>query len=187
MKNKGFTLVEMLVSIAIFAIFMGILMTSYISLVKGFRGTEDYRILYADARHVFDTILENARNSTVYDCSDNGDLNRDLTVLSFCSTDGVKQVTFVYTEPVLGADGKVLELGTIDMAVDDGLSTLLNTEGINISEFSFKVFPKEDPFSSGSEAYQPIVIVDATFEKESASGTIYKMPLHTAISLRTYH
>ena len=187
MKRKGFTLVEMLVSLAIFSVFMGVLLTSYMSLVKGLRGAEEYRVLYADARHVFDTILENARNSTVYGCNDNGEFAVDYK-LSFCSTDGAEKVTFEYTKPSETDEVDKKTLGTLNMTTDLGQASLLNTKGINITSFSFKVFPTTDPFGSGYQSsYQPLIIVDAMFEKESVSGTTYKMPLHTAISLRTYH
>jgi len=216
MKQKGFTLVEMLVALGIFSVFMGVLITSYISLVKGFRGTEDYRVLYADARNVFDTVIENARNSTVYgDCNDVGQdgFVDDLNALSFCSTDGVKKVTFKLEEisnDVVGGD--VIDNGTsvdsdeevtnnLIMTVEEvdnplmGLgygasnTTILNSENVNVKNFSFKVFPKTDPFSgvyNDESSYQPVVIIDATFEKVSASGSTYSLPLHTAISLRTY-
>lgn len=213
MKNKGFTLVEMLVAIGIFSIFMGVLMTSYMSIVKGLRGAEEYRQLYADSRHVFDTILENARNSTVYGAcnsvSDEGFGSSDLNTLSFCSTDGGKKVTFEYTAPVVvessdDSDGEdsVDEIGTLTMTTEEKANLLvdesgyafpeesvLNSDGVSISSFSFRVFPTNDPFSSKYDGipYQPVVIVQATFEKESVSGSTYSMPLQTAISLRTYN
>lgn len=215
MKQKGFTLVEMLVALGIFSVFMGVLITSYISLVKGFRGTEDYRVLYADARNVFDTVIEHARNSTVYgDCNDisDGGFIDDLSTLSFCSTDGVKKVTFVLEEESndvlsglevtdeqnLNEESARKNLKMVVEEIDNPLmglgysdsdTTILNSDSVNIKNFSFKVFPKTDPFLgvyNDVSSYQPVVIIDATFEKVSASGSTYSLPLHTAISLRTY-
>lgn len=204
MKRKGFTLVEMLVAIGIFSVFMGVLMTSYMSVVKGLRGAEEYRIMYADARNIFDTILENGRNSTVYGCGDNTEFSINNQI-SFCSTDGVKKVTFKYEAGNPGERDEEKTFGTLTMTnwkkddllivgsgyAQDGSPVELNTKtkGINVKSFSFDVFPKTDPFSSGYEGdipYQPVVIVKATFEKESASGSTYVLPLETAISLRTY-
>lgn len=223
MKKKGFTLVEMLVAIGIFSIFMGVLITSYMSVVKGLRGAEEYRELYADARHTFDTILENARNSTVYGGCGNAvdNFSSDLEKLSFCSTDGLKRVTFEYM------DAENLSSGVIGGDVDDGVGTggdenselarkvlkmtveekqdplsldsgyvlpeesVLNSEGVNIKSFSFKVFPATDPFKSSYSdiPYQPVVIIDGVFERKSASvpsGSV-EVELHTSVSLRTYN
>jgi|GEM_PF-2237438 len=236
MKKKGFTLVEMLVAIGIFSIFMGVLITSYMSVVKGLRGAEEYRELYADARHTFDTILENARNSTVYGgCGNNVDnFSYDLEKLSFCSTDGLKKVTFEYMDAedlnsgVLGGESgggdkggegeggsassvnnsgessdivarKVLKMTVEEkqdpLSLDSGYAfpeeSILNSEGVNIKSFSFKVFPATDPFKSSYSKipYQPVVIIDGVFERKSASvpsGSV-EVELHTSVSLRTYN
>lgn len=236
MKKKGFTLVEMLVAIGIFSIFMGVLITSYMSVVKGLRGAEEYRELYADARHTFDTILENARNSTVYGGCDNtvGEFKSDLDKLSFCSTDGLKKVTFEYMDAedlnsgVVGGGAsegdegggreggfassannggessdivarKVLKMTVEEkqdpLSLDSGYvlpeESVLNSEGVNIKSFSFKVFPATDPFKSSYSdiPYQPVVIIDGVFERKSASvpsGSV-EVELHTSVSLRTYN
>lgn len=242
MNKKGFTLVEMLVAIGIFSIFMGVLITSYMSVVKGLRGAEEYRELYADARHTFDTILENARNSTVYGGCDNtvSKFKSDLDKLSFCSTDGLKKVTFEYMDAKdlssgvvsgesdvgdggesgggggegdggdsasstnNGGENSVAARKVLKMTVEekqDPLSldsnytlpeeSILNSEGVNIKSFSFKVFPATDPFKSSYSGipYQPVVIIDGVFERKSASvpsGSV-EVELHTSVSLRTYN
>ena len=117
--SGGFSLIEMLVAMAIFMVFTGILISSYIGIVKALQGAEEYRVLYADARHVFDVITETARNSTIYP-KENFPCNNDdpnsfkgeelrrklaespftnpLTSLEFCSKDGLTKTVFKYEE-----------------------------------------------------------------------------------------
>ena len=54
--KRGFTLVEMLIAMSIFVIFITVLMSSYTSLIRAQREANNYRQLYAEAREIFDTI-----------------------------------------------------------------------------------------------------------------------------------
>ena len=55
-NHKGFTLIEMLIAMTIFVTFIGILMSSYTSIVRAQRDANDYRETYVKARQVFDLL-----------------------------------------------------------------------------------------------------------------------------------
>ncbi|MFA6992350.1 MAG: type II secretion system protein, partial [Candidatus Gracilibacteria bacterium] len=57
-KNRGFTLIELLIAMTIFVMFVGVLMGSYISVIKGQKEANDYRILYSESRRIFEMITE---------------------------------------------------------------------------------------------------------------------------------
>lgn len=174
-NKKGFSLIEMLVAMAIFVIFTGILINSYMGIVGSLRSAEENRILYSEARHVFDVLTEESRNSTVYggDC-EGGDFGSSDSI-EFCSGDGQSNVVFKYDkmEGGLYMDGK-----------------RLHSEGVKVTHFNFYVWPNENPYSSESLSvegrFQPKVTFVATFEKEDSRGSLMTYDLQTSVSLRIY-
>ncbi len=62
-SHKGFTLIEMLIAISIFIIFIGLSGQSYIGLVSANRRANEAQKTYREVRHVFDIIADEARNS----------------------------------------------------------------------------------------------------------------------------
>lgn len=174
-NRKGFSLVEMLVAMAIFMIFTGLMINSYISIVKSLRGAEEYRILYANARHVFDTITENARNSTIYpknidkigvnDCnmgmgdyneynSDNGfGVQGNITSLAFCAKDGLSVVGFKYDENLHSVVMQKVERQdtyTNFVFADENRTSLIADKSVTITGFRFYVWPLKNPFDSNT-------------------------------------
>jgi len=167
----------MLVAMAIFVIFTGLLMNSYIGIVKALRVTEEQRIMYSEARHVFDVLTEEARNATIYGaCNPTG--------LEFCSVEGI--VRFIYDE-----NQEVLKIEREGVAAE-----ALHSDEIKITDFKTYVWPGESPFIVPTEnvesylnenLYQPKVTFVATFEKVAPSGKIESYDLQTSVSLRTYN
>ncbi len=67
--KKGFTLVELLVSIAIFVIFLGVVSVAYIGIVRSQRQANEVRKMYSDVRTFIESLSEDMRLGTVdYDC-----------------------------------------------------------------------------------------------------------------------
>jgi len=188
----------MLVAMAIFVLFTGVLLTSYLGIVKALRNAEDYRILYSEARHVFDVITDTARNYRI-DYYDNyrgaKSFTNPVTNLEFLSLDGLKKIRFAFNEGVAdGASSFVMSEFTRDSAdVEFGSENVVSlySDEITIKDFDFYVWPLEDPFSYGkfeiTNNFQPKVTFSAVFEKEASSGQEYKMNLQTSVSLRNYN
>ena len=63
--KSGFTLIEMLVAMAIFVVFVGILVNSYSSIVKAYHEANDYRKMYVEARDIFETLTRELRDGMV--------------------------------------------------------------------------------------------------------------------------
>ena len=175
-SKRGFSLVEMLVAMAIFVIFTGLLINSYMGIVKALRATEDQRIVYSEARHVFDVLTEEARNATIYggdygDCQPNG--------MEFCSEKG--KIVFIYDEVNDGL--KIDRHG-------DGFGEALHSDEVKITRFDAYAWPTENPFGIEADLnrlYQPKVTFVATFEKVEPMGKVSSYDLQTTVSLRTYN
>jgi prepilin-type N-terminal cleavage/methylation domain-containing protein len=180
--KKGFSLIEMLIAMAIFVLFTGVILTSYLGIVKALRNAEDYRILYSEARHVFDVITDTARNYKIDYGS--GAFVNPVKNITFLSLDGGEKVSFVYNE------GAGLEMTETKCEACPGEKVALYSE-IKIKNFSFYVWPINDPFSYKNfeitNNFQPKVTFSAIFEKETATGQKYEMKLQTSVSLRNYN
>ncbi len=75
--DDGFTLIELMVSMGIFIVFLGVVSTSYISVVRSQRQANDTRGIISEARDFMQTLTDDFRTGTVdYDCYD--ERGRDL-------------------------------------------------------------------------------------------------------------
>lgn len=71
--QSGFTLVELLVSIAVFVIFLGVVSNSYVTIVRGQREANVVRRLYAETRSALNIMEEELRLSSIdYNCYGQG-------------------------------------------------------------------------------------------------------------------
>lgn len=67
--RPAFTLVELLVSISIFVIFLGVVSVSYIGIVRSQRQANDVRKMYSDVRSFVSSLEEDMRLGTIdYNC-----------------------------------------------------------------------------------------------------------------------
>lgn len=67
--QKGFTLIEVLVAIAIFMIFITSISSSYLDIARSQRQANAVRAVYSEMRYIFDLIGDEARSKTIdYGC-----------------------------------------------------------------------------------------------------------------------
>ncbi len=64
-NRKGFTLMELLVAIGIFVTFLGVVTSSYVSIVRGHESTNERRKMIADVRYFIDFVTDELRDGTV--------------------------------------------------------------------------------------------------------------------------
>ena len=88
---------ELMIAMTIFVVFTGILINSYSAIVKAQRGANDYRILYTEARTVFDTLTEDFRNNTVNYCTYNAALAENDEIF-LISKDALRETHIKYDE-----------------------------------------------------------------------------------------
>lgn len=203
-QQKGFTLVELLVAMSIFLVFVGVLIGSYTSIVRGQREANEYRIMYVEARKVFETIGAELRNGMV----DYG-LKKAMPENSICliSKDAKEATEISY---VVEKDKDAEDIGSVKMKkgriLDDGNPSgrsdcapsaakelILNSE-VNVKNFKIYATPTFDPYDQANvkegsyNPFQPKVTVFATFEKTMQStGKTFSMDLQTTISSRIYN
>jgi len=191
--QKGFTLIEMLVAMAIFVIFLGLMLGSYSLIVKSLRDTEEYRIMYSESRNVFNELLADARDSRFYgpegtqgllDCpgasGDNG--------FNFYSKDFASVKTYCFG----------LDAGSVLIREFDGGTFSkeynLTTPEVKVESVTFELFPKENPYFDEiggafdpSTYFHPSLRVSVEFSKASVKGEDFELELSTTISSRVYN
>ena len=68
-RKKGFTLIELVVSLSIFMVFLGIVSTSYLSIIHAQREANSIRKMYSEVRNFMEMLAQDARLGTLdYDC-----------------------------------------------------------------------------------------------------------------------
>ncbi|KKT02953.1 MAG: hypothetical protein UV80_C0001G0055 [Candidatus Peregrinibacteria bacterium GW2011_GWF2_43_17] len=191
--KAGFTLIEMIVSICIFTIFISMLAGTYLYIARAQRETAEARKVYSGLRDVVEEISEEVKLSGIYydcysgvlvgvnECSTYFDLARGSVATSLALMDDENLKIFVLE------DGKV---GVKEYEYSDGLwvpktSSYLSGEDFNVDSFYFGIFPAEDPsdnYEDLSVQYQPHVTLYVSVSSEG--GT--ELDLQTSISVRKY-
>ncbi|MBI4975600.1 prepilin-type N-terminal cleavage/methylation domain-containing protein [Candidatus Peregrinibacteria bacterium] len=186
----GFTLVEVLVAMSIFVIFVGVLISSYTSIVKSQYDTNDYRVMYSEARKVFETVVGEFRKGMV----DYGNESYSCSGIAF--SQGVENIYLIDKDAVsrtrLYKDGdfvKIAEKSSENQSFPEGVA--LNSSRIKVMDFKVYVYPSVDPYDqryAGSDSYQfhPLITVFATFEKNRNTGENFKVSFQTSVSSRIY-
>ncbi|MFA6917469.1 MAG: type II secretion system protein [Candidatus Gracilibacteria bacterium] len=183
--QKGFTLIEMMIAMTIFVIFMGVVVQSYLSIVRSQREANEYRVMYSEARYVFDKFSDEVRNAGI---SYKQGMTNPLTELVLVSPDGGRAVKFEYVNGAISfAEAKMGVDGSFE--VSQGYN--LNSDRIKVKEFRLYISPLVDPYKpenvyNSATQYQPKVTLFAKFEKEVGGGRTLDIDLQTTISSRSY-
>lgn len=192
-NRRGFTLVEMLVSMTIFMVFVGILINSYSTIIKAQKEANDYRAMYSEARAVFDTLIATLREGMIdYANPEYGggctslitNMTDDLWLIS---KDGVSKKIWLDEEGGVDAVTGVLKIET-----NGNKTKSLNSGAVSVKDFRFKIYPFADPYAplnvgKNEHQFQPFVTIFVSFEKEKVTGEPYKVDFQTTISSRIYN
>lgn len=102
-SRKGFTLIEILVSLSIFMILLGVLMSSFFQLYRSQRDANETRKVVADLRTLVNFVQDEMRTKTIDFCTyENGDLcklsfDKPQDKLVLANKDRTEQTTITFT------------------------------------------------------------------------------------------
>lgn len=206
-KKKGFTLIEMLVAMTIFVLFTGLILSSYLGVVRSLRSTEQYRVLYSESRHAFDTLTQLALKSRFYEPKPDrpSDVSTAMCVggedgFVFYSNDYLEANAVCFNKGANedGTDGKIVIRKFVRETMNDGSflknytfdsETNLHSSSIYVKSFDPKLFPETNPYTSDFEVlthFHPKVTFTVVFAKKNSNGDEIKVDLRTTISSRYY-
>ena len=213
--KKGFTLVELLVSMAVFVIFLGVVSTSYVGIVRSQRQANAVRKMYSEVRTLMDTMSSDMRlGSPDYDCYEaSSDVNKcpaevknklqleadgSSIYLALVNKDNTEK-TFYWFDPTAQklklkkfsiANGAwAAEADYVDQ-LDEGFKPLL-ADDIKITNLTFMIAPIVNPYShahydQSQFQFQPKVTVLLSVENLNSTLPPFHLDLQTTISSRVY-
>lgn len=199
--RRGFTLIELIISITIFTLFIGVAGTSYVSIARSLRSANALRNTISEARGFLNTIVHDIRSNTIdYDCL--------VTDCVFYFPGGQRQkflplINREQTERVLyrfssGNAEVCKQKKTISNTA--GVSTsiwepcgfqLIEMPSFSVSHLQFLITPALDPFDAthatdDSVQFQPSVTVLLSGQSIPGHPTDAPLDFQTTISSRMY-
>jgi len=194
-NNKGFTLIEVLVSMSIFVVFMSVLISSYTSIITAQREANDYRIMYAEARAVFESVIAEFREGMIdYPVmQDRGNLLGSQSDVWLVGKDAITKAHIFNEDGILMLEkGAVIDSVGVQFTGDQKNIELNEVEKARIKDFRIYVTPSVDPYAAENvsldlQQFHPKVTIVIRFEKELSNGKIYNLDLQTSLSSRIYN
>ena len=184
---------ELLIAMTIFVSFVGILIGSYASIIRGQREADEYRIMYSESRKIFETIVQELRDGMVdykkYNANDTGNVIGGLDTLYVVSKDASMQSSIVYDKN----DGVVsIKKGKFGQDSTFEEFNLNLSDLVKVIDFKFYVSPSVDPYDDENvykdkNQLHPKVTVYGKFVREFGNGKEYSMELQTTVSSRIYN
>ncbi len=192
----------MLISMAIFMTFTGILISSYTGIIRSQRDANSYREMYVQGRQVMETLVQELRdgmvdygNSTIAKNGLNeGEMfiiSRDAMTRTHVCYDKTKEVVSIDVVK-LSADVDKKNFGDKTCGNKDFVP-MNDAKSVRVTKFRVYYSPKIDPYDPksvdyGTSQFQPRVTVYAEFTKDlGPNREPYVMDLQTTVSSRVYN
>ena len=199
-NRKAFTLIELMISIIVFSLFLGIVISSFLHFTRTYAENNERRKVYIEARQVLDTMVQEFRLGRIdYDC-----YYYLPAPDQYCNDSDVKITTQGVTETLVilknnGLSRVIYDLDNSQVRVvkqkrsdnqsqswvaEDGYSSWVPilSDRISVQRLAFRVWPKDDPYRSYADnptvvedlssifQYQPKLSVFLTLQTKSRIG-----------------
>lgn len=205
-KESGFTLIEMLVSIAVFMSVMVVAVSALVSVINVNRKTQQIKSVVDNATFVIDSISRNARVGTNFSCKINvtdsnfiGDCPTGGAVFEYQATDGTyTQFKFVASNLLSAGQGNIQRLEGCPDASGNGCpidpqtglpnwqSMTAPTSTVNITSLNFYVLGVNHQNDvTVSTRTQPRLIITAEGDIIGTGGEKTDFTLQTTASERS--
>jgi len=176
-KKNGFTLIEILVAMGIFAIAMMIVSVIFLNLSNLQRNLNSVQQLQNDGRFMLEKIAKEVRMRELdYEMTEPDPLTGLTDKLIFKPDD---------TDAVLS----IIKAGE-NLSFDlDGVSGNINSHNVAVDDIKFIITPATDPNLPGSDRFQPKVTVLLTISNRQgqvAEQYIKQLTIQTTISSKIY-
>ncbi|MCX6702244.1 MAG: type II secretion system protein [Candidatus Zambryskibacteria bacterium] len=179
--KKGFTLVELMVSVSVFVIIMVISMGSILSIFDANRKSQSLRTVMDNLNFTMEAMTRTIRFGTNYHC--------DAT-LGDISTPAPRDCNLGASSIVVKAsDGKKvaykLSDGRITRSINGGVDYFVTSSDVTITDLKFRVVGST-PYSVGNDLYQPQAIITISGFSGIKATTKSSFSLETTVSQRMF-
>ena len=201
-------MIELLVSMVIFVIFMGIVATSFTDIVRAQKEANEIRKMYSEVRNFADTLSEEARLGSIdYDCYAGAPafantcpeqlaaiVDGRSTDLALVRKDGLQKTIFRY-DP----EFKKVQIVKYDKAeggawkFTPGYGGFRDAMGdsVSVEKLSFAVNPDVNPYSqenvyASEKQFQPKVTLFMSVKNGANVKSAFNLDFQTTVSSRVY-
>ncbi len=195
--RSGFTLVEVLVALSLFAVVVTIATDLFLSFQRTSRKTQNLELVVTNARLVTERIASQLREGTIeYDLYGPGvNLSQAQTGLYTRSNTGTESYIYLADDSDVGGNvcPDLQSHPCMALRVGNATESLTGT-GVRVRVVEFRIVPDQDPFEfvSGTGAFraniQPRVTMYLSFEntKNPLDPNYARYDVQTTISSRIY-
>lgn len=182
--TRGFTLIEMMISITILMIFFGIVSRSYISVVASNKGAQEAQRVYADVRNILNTIGDDIRNGEIdYSFCRNSSCEDTLPIVEKAGSYRTIYKFDASAKQILSQKQmrSIVNEETIWLPEDSSFLSL-TSQANPVDNFRFSVFPNENPYEMKNASNDLIQFQPSVTIKLLIKGYEFR----TTYSSRTY-
>lgn len=179
-QKPAFTLIEMIIAITVFTIFIGFAISAYLTFHRADQDALTNRSLLMESEAILNELSDATRQNKIdYDSYASGS---GFFSLYLISPDGSEQTIYTW-DP----DEETLSVERILNGASSG-EYPLNSENLSVTYVNFEVFPEEDPYADSSYElqYQPMVRFDLNFSMPGRMDTELTLELSTTVTSRYY-
>ncbi len=216
LKAPAFTLIEVIIAITVFSVFIGFVVSAYLSFHRADQEALVTRTLMMEGGKVMDQLTADLKANKIdyfyyegdsgprdpgrgalpdaFEALLEGDHVLNEEVLALRSADELTRILYVWD-----SDEKTLTLQKFDMTDETNPLTMdgytnplaLTSEQVYLNEVNFRIFPDVDPYdlenaSNDEVAYQPVVTLNLTFAAAGRVREEVSLPLQTTVTSRFY-
>ncbi len=188
-KSKGFTLMEMVVAVAIFIIVMTAVIGVFIAILRVQRRTQAMQVTQQDARWAMETVARYARMNKIRYCGEN-----------YCHCDGINTpcpmvADHPESDKFIEAEALYLEGAyfkrsddKLEMSTDGGTTwSNITPAKVSLEDLKFYIYPYKNPYESGGPDEQSrITILMKTKSIGAKPEEEVVINLQTTMSTRAY-
>jgi len=204
--RPAFTLLEMIIAITVFTIFIGFSISTYLMFHRADQEALATRSLMLETQGTLDFITDAVKENTIDYAYYNEDSSEDIlsgvrsdlftnfdfgnshsindSTLALRSADGKTETVFIWDE-----EAETLSLFTIDEEGTESVPVLLHSETTSVPYVNFRIFPDENPYDDPSKdaiQYQPTVQIKITFSMPGRIQQDVTVDFQTSITSRFY-
>ncbi len=183
-RKRGFTLIEIMVSVSIFVVIMVISMGTIVTIVDANRKSQNLRTVMDNLNFTIEAMTRTIRFATNYHCDMN--LETNLTTRD-CFTVAKPPSDSMYVDRA--QDGvKVyyyLSGGRIARRIGAGAEYFLTSSDVTITSLKFRVIGST-PYSNGQDTSQPMVIITIAGNAGTKATSRSSFTMQTTVSQRVF-
>jgi prepilin-type N-terminal cleavage/methylation domain-containing protein len=208
--RKGFTLIELLVSMVVFVMIMGIVGSSFTSIVRAQKEANEVRRMYSEVRSFTDLLAEEARLGVVdYQCYTaaadpysgvcpqalGSIVNGRSNFLALVTKDGLQKTIFKYDATAKKVSMiKYEKTDSGGWGIAPGYTDFRDVMGtaVSVEKLAFAINPDADPYAQAnyginSRQFQPKVTLFMNAKNGQNSKSPFSLDFQTTISSRVYN